>query len=590
MPGSVLTAAEIAPRPRFIAMGERVLFTWHHPPPPSLKRGGGIVICPPLGYEYMSTYRTLRILASRLAAIGFDVLRVDYDGTGNSTGNPDDPNRVAAWLGSIDCVMAETRRLSGSDRIALAGLRAGALLAVQAAVAAGGVERLVLWSPFSSGRRYVHELKAIAGLGEQRDADENTGGATVNAAGHIVTADTLAGLARLDTASVTTRPACQVLIVDRDDRPSDPAVGARFEALGSQVVRCRTSGTADMLLPPHLTKVPTQALGDIERWFGEWQVTRSTVSVQPPPIDDAGACELAGDGYAEQPVQFGQEDRLFGMFDCPAVPANGKPSIVLLNTGAGHNVGPHRLYVPLARNWAASGHAVLRFDLGGIGDSAAPPGARDGGAYPAHMLDDARDAIAWVRKKAPGRPVIVVGLCSGGWLAFKAAQRGLDVDAVVSINPPLYLLEGRSNWPGEHQQLQQCYQWLRHPSTWREAWRNIQSYPAGIRAIPHDLVRRLSIPFSTLLGDASVPALSGDLRAIARRGIRTLFVFSRGDNGLAYFQYWSPHALRGDSVSRYIQHVVVEDAGHAFRPRAAQRRLCALLTDFVAAFDDTPQP
>jgi len=590
MPGSLMTDAEIAPRPRFIAMGERALFTWHHPPPSSLRRGRGIVICPPLGYEYMSTYRTLRILATRLAAIGFDVLRVDYDGTGNSTGNPDDPDRVAAWLTSIDCVMAETRRLSGSHRIALAGLRAGALLAVQAAVAAGGVERLVLCSPVSSGRRYVHELKAIASLSEERDSDENTVGAAVNVAGHIVTADTLAGLARLDTTSVTARPACQVLIVDRDDRPSDPGVEARLQVLGSHVVRCRASGTAEMLLPPHLAKVPTQALGDIESWFGDWQVTRSTVSVPQPPIDDARTPEFAGDGYAEQPVQFGQDGRLFGIFDCPAVPVNGKPSIVLLNNGASHNVGPHRLHVPLARNWAAGGHAVLRFDLGGIGDSAAPPGARHGFAYATHMLDDARDAIAWVRKKAPGRPVIVVGLCSGGWLAFKAARQGLDVDAVVSINPPLYLLEGRSNWPGECQQLQQCYQWSRHPSKWMEACRNIQSHAAGIRAIPHDLVRRLSIPFSAALGDAFVPALSGDLRAIARRGIHTLFVFSRGDDGLAYFQYYSPHALRRDSVRRCIQHIVVEDAGHTFRPRVAQRRLCALLTDFVTGFDATPQP
>ena len=48
-------------------------------------------------------------------------------------------------------------------------------------------------------------------------------------------------------------------------------------------------------------------------------------------------------------------------------------------------MGPHRLYVPLARDWAARGHHVLRYDLGGIGDSAPPPGAADNIAYPAHM-------------------------------------------------------------------------------------------------------------------------------------------------------------------------------------------------------------
>jgi pimeloyl-ACP methyl ester carboxylesterase len=363
---------------------------------------------------------------------------------------------------------------------------------------------------------------------------------------------------------------------------------ARLEALGSHVVRGRARGTEEMLRPPHLAIVPSKALDEIERWFGEWRVRSSTVPVQHPTKDDGRPRELAGDGYAERPVRFGQGNRLFGIFHRPAGPA-GKPSVVLLNTGAGHHVGPHRLYVPLARDWAARGHAVLRFDLGGIGDSAASLGTGEGGAYPTHMLDDTRDAIAWARKEAPGRQTIVVGLCSGGWLAFKAAQQGLDVDAVVSINPPLYLLEGGSNWPSERRQLQQFYQVGRDPSQWMEACRNIHTYATGIRAIPNDLVRRISIPFSAALGDAFVPALSRDLRAIASRGIRTLFVFSRGDNGLAYFQYYSQHALRRDSVNRWVQHVVVEDAGHTFRSRAAQRALSTLLTDFVVAMGAAPQ-
>ena len=71
---------------------DRALFTWYHPPPAAVRRRAGIVICPPLGYEYMSSYRALRILAERLAALGFDTLRVDYDGTGNSEGCADDPS------------------------------------------------------------------------------------------------------------------------------------------------------------------------------------------------------------------------------------------------------------------------------------------------------------------------------------------------------------------------------------------------------------------------------------------------------------------------------------------------------------------
>src|SRR5882757_5126910 len=88
MPTERAAPAEIpAARPCFILAGGRPLFAWHHAPPSALRRGAGIVLCPPLGYEYMSAYPTMRILAERLAALGFDALRVDYDGTGNSAGD-----------------------------------------------------------------------------------------------------------------------------------------------------------------------------------------------------------------------------------------------------------------------------------------------------------------------------------------------------------------------------------------------------------------------------------------------------------------------------------------------------------------------
>src|SRR5262245_50515515 len=116
-----------AARATFLALGDRSLFAWHHPPAPRLRRDAGILLCPALGYEYMSAHRTYRILAERLAAIGFDVLRFDYDGTGNSSGGPADRDRLVAWLRSIDRAMAELRSLSASNDITLIGLRGGAL-------------------------------------------------------------------------------------------------------------------------------------------------------------------------------------------------------------------------------------------------------------------------------------------------------------------------------------------------------------------------------------------------------------------------------------------------------------------------------
>ncbi len=132
----------------------------------SVRRGGAIVLCPPIGYEYMSAYRTVRILAERLAALGFDALRIDYLGTGNSTGSDStgdnaQPDRAEAWRRSVVCAISEARRLAGSDAIAVVGVRAGALVALHAIPEIGVVDRLVLWSAFPSGQAYLREFEGI---------------------------------------------------------------------------------------------------------------------------------------------------------------------------------------------------------------------------------------------------------------------------------------------------------------------------------------------------------------------------------------------------------------------------------------------
>ena len=78
--------------PLYIGAGDAPRLAWYHAP--EVRSGQGVVICPPLGHEYISAYRSLRELADRLAAAGVAVLRFDYHGTGDSAGEDDDPDRM----------------------------------------------------------------------------------------------------------------------------------------------------------------------------------------------------------------------------------------------------------------------------------------------------------------------------------------------------------------------------------------------------------------------------------------------------------------------------------------------------------------
>jgi alpha/beta superfamily hydrolase len=201
------------------------------------------------------------------------------------------------------------------------------------------------------------------------------------------------------------------------------------------------------------------------------------------------------------------------------------------------------------------------------------------------MLDDMREAIAFVRREAPQAPVIVAGLCSGGWLAFQAARDGLAVDAIVSVNPPLYLRDGAAGtqWLTEDDEIERYQHSLRDPSKWAKALRGGASYASFVRVTASALARRAAVWVSAALGDALPDGLAKDLRTIAERRIKSLFIFSEGDMGLAYFRLHARPVLRRAKVRNFVRQVVVEGAGHTFRPRSAQQALRRFLIDFVAA-------
>jgi alpha-beta hydrolase superfamily lysophospholipase len=583
LPESVEHVETPTAQPHYLTQGDRQLFTWHHPAKPNVRRGAGVVLCAPIGSEYICAYRAWRILAERLAGVGFDVFRFDYEGTGDSAGYPEEPDRLQAWLCNIQCVLTEAHRVTGSKEVTLIGLRIGATLALEAAAARGGVARLVLWSPFRSGRSYVRELKAFASISQKDYVTQD--GADILAAGYILPAAIARALEGLDLNSLSTAPAPNVLLLEHDNRSPDPAIRQRLECLGSRVQSVRPSGTATMLEQAALSKVPDAAIDAITSWLAAWP-SPGRLSASVRENRSANASLADGPHYQERGVRFGPADRLFGILSTPKS-VSAAPAVILLNTGIEYRVGPHRLYVPLARELAARGHVVFRYDLGGLGDSAPPPGAAENVVYPDHAVDDAREAIALIRKLAPGRRVILAGLCSGAWHAFCAAKDGLQVDGIVSVNPPLYLRDGgeKTTRNPEYQQIGFYRRAMHDPAKWRRVLRGRSAYRNFVR-FAGSYVRWKA---SSWLGAASrgrlLDGLARDLNFISARGITSLFVFSRGDTGLEYFRIQGEPALRRRHVRNRIRHIVVDGAGHTFSPPAAQQSLREVLIDFAVRLD-----
>jgi len=118
--------------------------------------------------------------------------------------------------------------------------------------------------------------------------------------------------------------------------------------------------------------------------------------------------------------------RLAGVLEWPA----GRPcgGVVIVHGWGGCRVGPHRILVEAARHLNGLGFATLRFDLGGRGESGGAPLTVDLDS----MIDDAAAAVDALRGRLAGRPVALLGMCSGGNVALATAALRDDVAAVAA--------------------------------------------------------------------------------------------------------------------------------------------------------------
>ena len=115
---------------------------------------GAVLLCYPVGSEYMRAHRAFRQLNTLLNRVGFHVLRFDYSCTGDSAGEGQDA-RVADWLDDVTWAIEELEDTAMVDTVSVVGLRWGATLAALATRGREDVDRLILWDPVVSGSTYL---------------------------------------------------------------------------------------------------------------------------------------------------------------------------------------------------------------------------------------------------------------------------------------------------------------------------------------------------------------------------------------------------------------------------------------------------
>ncbi|MBK8256283.1 MAG: alpha/beta hydrolase [Polyangiaceae bacterium] len=128
-------------------------------PPAAVERGHGVLICPPIGHEYVRCHWALRQVASTLAKQGHHVLRFDWHGVGDSSGSMFQAT-VARWCEDVHTASRELLDSTGVSSMSIVAVRLGAALAARAAKKVKA-RAFVVWDPVVDGASYINSLKRL---------------------------------------------------------------------------------------------------------------------------------------------------------------------------------------------------------------------------------------------------------------------------------------------------------------------------------------------------------------------------------------------------------------------------------------------
>src|SRR5262249_24278052 len=103
-----------------------------------------------------------------------------------------------------------------------------------------------------------------------------------------------------------------------------------------------------------------------------------------------------------------------------------------------HHVGPHRLYVKMARSLVAIGFVVLRFDLSGFGDSTV---RADNLPFEKSAVSETQEAMDMLSATRGTEHFLLSGICSGALIALTTAYCDPRVVGVIPINAPRHTIE-----------------------------------------------------------------------------------------------------------------------------------------------------
>ena len=279
----------------------------------------------------------------------------------------------------------------------------------------------------------------------------------------------------------------------------------------------------------------------------------------------------------EETVLLGKRRSLVGVLTHPAdnIGVKRRIAILLLNAGIVHRVGPGRIYVKIARELAARGFTVLRFDFSGIGDSKI---RQDNLPFHKSAVEETRCAIDLLQAQYGIGSFLLLGGCSGASVSLDTASIDTRVCGAILINFPSPEEDGNPD-PDSMMRKNSHYVLnfaVRNGESWRRFFAGQADYKKLASMVLFEIRRRVFPRSDGFAEGADFRAL---LESLIERGVHPIFVCSSGDARLQDLRQLGGKAFKRMCVEGKIDLTIVPRSDHTFSSLFDHARLINIIRE-----------
>lgn len=447
------------------------------------KSKGTIVIAGPFAEEKKAAQRALVAAARSFAEAGYDVLRFDWRGTGDSGGEFAQAD-VSSWLEDLRRVIKTAQQMSDAP-LTLLGLRFGAALCWQVAADENlSVENLILWEPITNGSSYARQnrqrsqIRAQMTQGAEAKATQTTAGG-FDFDGFFINEKLQDEMTKIDLQNSSLSNIKRLLLLQISGSPrlkkpfEDLAERARQSSIETEI-----ENVAVEAFWSSIGLIDTSAVR--ERTLQWLDKNASSQTFETRELELQKTTQTTSGIRAEVFAFPSGNEQVNGVLYVPQATEIHR-CVLLLHGWSGYRIGPGQLLSDTARELARNGFAAYSFDFRGRGESELDVSQ----ASLNSMIRDTTRAVAILREQFGWEKFTLLGLCSGGEVAIGASLSHTRIDSLVLWSAPVF--SGAFDFARQARRsrnaLQKYAQKLFLPETWSKLFSGSLNWKMIVRAL-----------------------------------------------------------------------------------------------------------